>query len=301
MKTSKFVLSILLLSALFCNTAFGQTVVFKVLANKGVNEVKSGDTWTPLKTGSALKDTDEIKISPNCYLGLVHAATGKPLEIKEPKIYKVTELLARVGTGATVLQKYTDFILSSNSPEAKKNRLSATGAVHRGETLPIHLLLPENQHAALFNNTAVISWENTKVAGPYVLTVMNMFDEPLDQIVTPETSYMVNFSNPKYINQSALIVQVSSKADADEVSKAHLIKRLSPSEQENIRKSLDEISSELNEPTALNKLILAGFYEENRLLIDAITAYEEAIKLAPDVPSYQEAFDEFLLRNGIVR
>jgi hypothetical protein len=128
-----------------------------------------------------------------------------------------------------------------------------------------------------------------------------MFDEPLDQIVTPETSYMVNFSNPKYVNQSALIVQVGSKTDKQEVSKAHLIKRLSPSEQENIRKSLDEISSELNEPTALNKLIMAGFYEENRLLIDAITAYEEAIKLAPDVPSYQEAFDEFLLRNGIVR
>lgn len=301
MKTRKFALSALILSLFVSNAAFGQNVVFKVLANKGVNEVKSGDTWTPLKTGSALKDTDEIKVSPNCYLGLVHAATGKPLEIKVPDVYKVSELAQKVGTGATVLQKYTDFILSSNSAEAKKTRLSATGAVHRGETLPIHLLLPENQHAALFNSTAVISWENTKVAGPYVLTVMNMFDEPLDQIVTPETSYTVNFSNSKYVNQSALIVQVSSKTDSREVSKAHLIKRLSPSEQENIRKSLDEISSELNEPTALNKLILAGFYEENRLLIDAITAYEEAIKLAPDVPSYQEAFDDFLLRNGIVR
>jgi hypothetical protein len=278
---------------------YGQ-YAFKVLANKGGNEFKSADAWQPIKTGAVLKDTDEIKLLENSYLGLV-SSTGKALEIRTAGIHKVAALTEQLKGGTTVLQKYTDFILSSNSPEAKKNRLSATGAVHRGETLPIHLLLPENQHAALFNNTAVISWENTKVAGPYVLTVMNMFDEPLDQIVTPETSYMVNFSNPKYVNQSALIVQVGSKTDKQEVSKAHLIKRLSPSEQENIRKSLDEISSELNEPTALNKLIMAGFYEENRLLIDAITAYEEAIKLAPDVPSYQEAFDEFLLRNGIVR
>jgi cytochrome c-type biogenesis protein CcmH/NrfG len=34
-------------------------------------------------------------------------------------------------------------------------------------------------------------------------------------------------------------------------------------------------------------------------LIDAITSYEEAIKLAPDVPSFKEAYDEFLLRHGM--
>jgi hypothetical protein len=62
---------------------------------------------------------------------------------------------------------------------------------------------------------------------------------------------------------------------------------------------LDEIIGQLNEPTALNKLILAGFYEENNLLIDAITAYEEAVKLAPDVSSYQEDYDEFLIRHGL--
>jgi cytochrome c-type biogenesis protein CcmH/NrfG len=44
---------------------------------------------------------------------------------------------------------------------------------------------------------------------------------------------------------------------------------------------------------------LAGFYEENKLFIDAITAYEQAIKLAPDVPTYQEAYEEFLLRNKL--
>ena len=51
--------------------------------------------------------------------------------------------------------------------------------------------------------------------------------------------------------------------------------------------------------TALNKFIMAGFYEENKLLIDAITAYEQAIKLAPDVPTYKEAYEEFLLRNKL--
>src|SRR5258707_13992477 len=104
---------------------------FRVLANKGANEVKSGDTWQPLKTGTQLKVGDELKISDNASVGLV-SRNGKPLEVKEAKIYKVVELLSKVGTDISVLNKYTDFILSSNSAEAKKNRLSATGAVHRG-------------------------------------------------------------------------------------------------------------------------------------------------------------------------
>lgn len=298
MKKETLALAIAVLLAPF--GLYGQ-YAFKVLANKGGNEFKSADEWQPIKTGAVLKETDEIKLVENSYLGLV-SSSGKALEVRIAGIHKVASLTEQLkGGGTTVLQKYTDFILSSNSAEAKKNRLSATGAVHRGEVKPIHLLLPENQHSALFNPTAVISWENTKIPGPYVLTVMNMFDDVLDKIETPDLQYVVNFGNPKFANQNALIVQVNAKADSREVSKQHLIKRLSPSEQENIRKSLEHINSELSEPTALNKLILAGFYEENRLLIDAITCYEEAIKLAPDVPSYQEAFDEFLLRNGITR
>ncbi|MCA6432246.1 MAG: hypothetical protein IM574_01445 [Cytophagales bacterium] len=62
---------------------------------------------------------------------------------------------------------------------------------------------------------------------------------------------------------------------------------------------IDEMGSDMKEETALNKFILAGFYEENKLFIDAITAYEQAIKLAPDVPTYREAYEEFLLRNKL--
>ena len=56
---------------------------------------------------------------------------------------------------------------------------------------------------------------------------------------------------------------------------------------------------EMTEETALNKFILAGFYEDNELLIDAISAYEAAIKMAPDVDTYKDAYEEFLLRNKL--
>lgn len=294
MKTSALTISF----SLLISFAFAQDYAFKVLANKGTNEVKSGNEWAPVKTGASLKKDDELKLSANSYMGLVHA-TGKPLELKQPGNYKVADLEGKVGGGTSVLTKYTDFILSSNSAEAKKNRLSATGAVDRGENAAIQLLLPQNQHSGIYNNVAIISWVGTNVPGPYVATIRNMFDDELAQIETPETSFQIDLTDPKFSKENALLFEVKAKNDPKQVSKQHLIKKLAPAEQENVKKSLGEIMGEVEEQTALNKFILAGFYEENNLFIDAISAYEEAIKLAPDVTSYKEAYDDFLIRHGI--
>ena len=291
--------SITLFFFLAASAIFAQDYAFKVLANKGANEVRSGDEWHPIRTGASLKKDDEIKLSPNSYMGLVHA-TGKPLEIKDPGNHKVSDLEAKVkGGGTSVLTKYTDFILSSNSAEAKKNRLSATGAVDRGENASIQLLLPQNQHSGIYNNVAIISWVGTDAPGPYVATVRNMFDDELAQIETPETSLQIDLTDPKFAKENALLIEVKSKNDPSQASKQHLIKKLAPAEQETVKKSLNEIMGEVQDQTALNKFILAGFYEENNLFIDAISAYEEAIKLAPDVTSYKEAYEDFLIRHGI--
>jgi hypothetical protein len=294
MKTAKFTL--LLVVLIFTSSlAIAQDYAFKVLANKGSNQLKTGADWIPLKTGASLKSGDELKLNENSYIGLVHS-TGKPMELKLAGSYKVSDLASKVGSGTGVLNKYTDFILSSNSAEAKKNRLSATGAVDRGENYAIKLMLPENQYAGIYNNVATVSWDGSKIAGPYTVTLRNMFDDELAKFDIPETSFQIDMTDPKYVKENAILVEVKSKSDPKLVSKQHLIKRLAPAEQAGVKKSLSEISSEVAEQTALNKLILAGFYEEKNLLIDAISAYEEAIKLAPDVPTFKEAYEEFLIR-----
>lgn len=294
MKTVK----ISLLFVLATSFAFGQDYTFKVLANKGSNEVKAGEEWSPLKTGASLKSGDELKLSENAYIGLVHV-TGKPLELKQAGSYKVADLASRVGTGSGVLNKYTDFILSSNSAESKKNRLSATGAVSRGDSYAIKLMLPENQYSGIFNSAATISWAGTDIPGPYTVTMRNMFDDELTKFDTPETSFQIDLTEAKFAKENAILIEVKSKDDPKLVSKQHLIKRLSPAEQSGIKKSLGEISADVDEQSALSQLLLAGFYEQNNLLIDAISAYEQAVKLAPDVPFYKESYDEFLMRHNI--
>ena len=49
-----------------------------------------------LKTGASLKSGDELKVSENAYLGLVHVS-GKPLELKTAGSYKVADLAAKMG------------------------------------------------------------------------------------------------------------------------------------------------------------------------------------------------------------
>ena len=282
--------------AFMATVAFSQDYTFKVLANKGNNEVKTNGSWAPLKTGASLRTGDELKLSANGYIGLVHKK-GKALEVKAPGSYAVAQLESQLNPGSSVLTKYTDFILSNNTTEAKKDRLSATGAVDRGESYAIKLALPE--HAGIYYNVANVSWAGERVKGPYIVTIRNMFDEELAIYETEQAGMQLDLNDAKFSKENAIILEVSSKNNPQQKSKRHMIKKLPAAEQVGIRNSLTEINGEVKDETALNSLILAGFFEKNKLYIDAIAAYEEAIRLAPDVPTYQDSYSAFLDRNGL--
>lgn len=269
-----------------------QPYAFKVLVNKGNNEYKSGAGWQAIKVGTSLSEKDEIKVGSNAYLGLVHFS-GKPLELKESKAYKVAELTKKVSTGTSVLTKYTDFILSNNSGE--KNKLAATGAVHRGgKDIPVFLPSKPEQ-SVFFNSSQIISWDNSDMKGPFVVTFKTLFDDELKRIETSKPSVEVDLSAPEFQNEDNVLVTVVAKGD-NKSSAAFTLKRLSKSDRSKVEAVLKDVTATANEETAINKYFVANVFEENKLLIDAATYYQQAIKLDP---VYQEYFDQFLLRNAL--
>ena len=288
---------ILLLVGFFAvsTLANSQDYTFRVLANKGANEIKTGDSWQPVKTGASLKLGDELKVTENASIGLVHSS-GKPLEVKKASTYKVADLADQVSGSTSVLNKYTDFILSSNSAEAKKNRLSATGAVHRG--LGIKVYLPNNQYASVFNNIVYVNWDKTE-KGPYTVSFLNMFDDVLLKVETPENTVSIDLNDPKFAGETAILIEIQSKTTGTRSDEKYLVKKLSAGEQAKINVAYTDVMKELKDESALNKLVLAGFFEQNKLLIDAITSYEQAMKLAPDDATYSDYYEEFLLRNKL--
>ncbi len=293
MKTRMLALAILAWLASIVTYA-QKDYTFKVMVIKGKNELKSGGGWQPVKVGASLKETDELKLSENGYVALVHSS-GKPLELKEAKTYKVNELATRVSGGTSVLNKYTDFILSSNT--SKQNSLTATGAVHRG--IIIELYLPKAENPVVYNNDIIVNWDPAKIPGPYIITFNSMFGDLLQETETKESQAKVNLSDQNFLNEDNILVVVRSKSDPSKVSEEYTLKKLSKADKARINTLLKEISSTLEEKTAFNEYLLAGFYEENNLIIDAITSYLKAIKLAPDVTSYQDDYYTFLIRHGL--
>lgn len=280
------------------NTLFAQKdYAFKVLVNKGQNEIKSGNNWQPLKTGSTLKSGDEVKIVSNAYLGLIHSS-GKPLELKEAKVYKVKDLESQVGTGTSVVNKYTEFMLSSNSE--KKNRMAATGAVHRGG-LSTRVFLPKSEMAIVYSDVVILDWERKTEEGPYVVNLKSVFGDDLMSTEATTNTLTINLKDSKFAAEDNIIIEIYPKSNPNKrADPPYIIKKMSEADKARIKGQLKDIEAETSGNNAMSKMILAGFFEQHKLLIDAGNAYQEAIQLAPDVEQFKEEYHNFLVRNAIV-
>jgi hypothetical protein len=274
---------------------FSQDYAFKILAVKGTTQVKSGSSWQPIKTGLSLQPKDELKIEANSYLALVHKS-GSPLQLKEQGTYKVADLASKVGPGNSVVSKYTDFILSSNTADARKNRMAATGSVTRGGEIKI--FLPKGKSAVFLNPSVLISWDDSK-PGPYVLVVKDLVDTELARYDVEGNSYVLNTQEAIFADAAIISLEVQQKSNPSVNSGPFAIKKLPTADEKRISGLLKEIGNTATSEDLLDKFIMAGFYEKNMLIIDANKNYLEVIKLAPDVPEFKEAYKDFLFRNKL--
>ncbi|MBL3655077.1 hypothetical protein [Fulvivirga sediminis] len=296
----KFKLLNLILLLLMAGVVHGQDYAFKVLANKGNNKFKREAEWQEVKTGAVLQTLDDLVLSKGAYVGLVHHS-GKTLELKTPGAYKVKDLedtLKGVTSGAA--GKYADFVLSKMTAETQKNRLKSTGSVTREITSAqqniIKVYMPSS--GKVLNNEVVVRWDSLYAEAEYIVTFKNMFEDTLLTLESNHNSVTVNLADSRLSKQNVIIFNVSS-ADGNSSSKTFALKKLKPEEQVKINDSLKNLTEEIDQENALSQFILAGFYEENNLLIDAMGSYEKAITLAPHVETYKLAYSDFILRNNL--
>ncbi len=305
----KLILTVLSFAVLLVsNPIQAQDYIFKVLANKGGNSVKVANetsSWEPVRTGATLNSNDEIRISENSYIGLVHAS-GKTIELKDEGSYYVKELAARLGSSrSSVASKYANFVInkmtSDDDEDINRNHrkyLTVTGAVERSVfEAPITLKMPSS--VEVLNKEAMIRWDKIEDAKTYVFTVKNMYDELILTKETKDPHVLLELTKMPFTGEELIIVSVRVKGNEKMYSGNYGIKRLSGVDADPIVKELEQLNTSLKEESSLNKLILATFYEENNLLIDAMMNYELAVKLSPDVEQFKIAYDMFNKRNGL--
>lgn len=304
----KVVLTTLTLVLVFASgMANAQGYTFRVLANKGQNQVKKegATAAVALKTGATLNAGDELIASEGAYIGLMHK-TGKTLEVRTPGTQKISELEKKVNVkSASVSSRYASFLAKKMNEKENTNyrsRLNATGAVSRALAgdASINVLIP-NQVNVMGDN-AIVSWDSPEgiEQNAYVVSVKNIFDEEIYKEEVMGNSINLDFNSEQLQNDEGLyILTVKTKENMEVTSGDVGIKRLSDADAAPYKDGLDELQAEVSEDGPLGKIIYASFYEENGLILDALTKMEEAIDMSPEVPDFEELRKDILERNGI--
>lgn len=267
---------------------------FKVLVSKGKTEVKEGDAWASIKVGASLSATDQIKLAENSYLGLMHIS-GKPVEVKDAGTHSLADVAAKISKGSSIVSKYTDFILSSE--DEKKNKLAATGAVHRDLRAPVTIYLPKTSYH--IGKEVYLSWNSPGKSSEAQVVVMDLAEEELVRFKVQGDSYRLDLTGEKLVNEPNLLIKIIT---ADGYKSSNIsIKRLPPSKRAEVEKEWNDLMSSFTGQSALEKYLEAGFYESHMLLSDALTAYRQAMEMAPDVDLYREEYNKFLERLGLLK
>lgn len=303
----KFVsIAITIMLVFVVGVANGQGYTFRVLANKGQNQVKKegAATAVALKTGATLSDGDQLIASQGAYIGLMHKS-GKTLEVRTPGTKKVSDLAKMVNTkSASVSSRYAKFLANKMNEKEQPNyrqRLNATGAAKRalaGDE-QIKALIPA-EDASVLGDKAIVTWDvlDDMEENVFIVTVKNIFDEEIMKEEVAGNSVVLDFTSDQMQNEEGLwIINVRAKENQDVSSGDIAIKR--PENPSQYEEGLSSLKAEVDEDSPLNKVIYASYYEENGLIVDALTAIEEAIQMNPDVEDFKILKKDIIERNGI--
>ena len=314
MKTRKFLLPVLLAFAITIvygksqNYKFlnGSGELFKVLATQGKISIQENGIWKAVSTGDMLYETSTLKVSENGYVGLIHKS-GKTVEVNKSGMYKIKELASGLTSAkAGLVNKYAKYILGelakSDDKDLSKDHqdyLAVTGAVERNlSAFAINVLSP-NKSDVINNSSITLRWLSIEGVNTYVVNIMNRYEEPVLTEETTATLLKVDLNKLNLKDEGVYFWSVYAKENPKIRSHDFAISHLAKDKISMVEEAFNALKGELVEETAINNIIMASFYEQNSLFLDAINSYEEAIKIAPGVNAYKIAYKNFLDRLGL--
>jgi hypothetical protein len=294
-------LGIFVMMLLISTAGFSQEL-FKVLASKGTNKAVSGGVESGLVIGKKLMKGDKIIVSEGGYVGLAHTS-GKTIEIKKGGSYDVGTLVAEVNNQNTSSsQKYVNFVsnqMTAGNTTGGTNK-NSTGSVERGGNYKLF----QGTRMEVYNSDKIlVQWLPVEKTKGFYVTLVNMYDEEIFKSETNTNSIVLDLSQidgNKLDDNSAKIVIVAKNDPALKTDDSYFLTFITGDKQKKVADELTAMQQFNNENTAINKIVLAGFYEENGLYLNAMEKYQEAIALEPEVEDYKTAYDQFLKRNELI-
>ncbi len=317
MKTLKNTILLILLACFSLGTQLhAQNFTFKVMASNGV--ITSLVSKKRLWAGSELNKTETIVVPSGGYIGLMHK-NGRTVELKQAGNYKITDLDAKIGVSATLSNKYATFVAGEMAKADKidinqnhRKYSSITGSVSRrivGYSKTASAYMTE-EDMFVFDKKMTLHFFPTyegKTDTVYLVRILDPAgNKELDKFEISankksEAFLSVDFSkyHTKY-EANNLKVEVSFKGfeEAEDKRNAYSVSFADPKTDLNHKKTAKELA-QIKTNSALDNIIKASIFEKNGYILDAINSYETAIKLAPEVGTYQVMYADFLVKNKI--
>jgi len=292
-----FILLVITILAVITQSVIAQDYTFRVLANKGNNQLKkAGEAGAiNLKAGINLFPGDQIIAVTDAYIGLVHSS-GKTIEIKTAGTHNVDDLDGTLDGSTRVAGMYLNRTMNKKD-EGNINNNQQEKEGTRSISADIRMYLKDR--SKVFGTKATIRWDSEQQSSGYIVTVNNLFGQILLRNETSDTRLDLDFNHPRLANERYVKVIVTSKENENFKSGEFFIERIPPNESKAIQKQFEELRNELPGESSLNKLIIASFFAENNLYLDALTSYEEAVDLSPDVEDFKSIYEAFVAENGL--
>jgi len=292
----KIILSLTLFSLVLILPA--QTAVFKIISSKGQTEIKRGNKWIPVSRGGKVYEGSRLRIKENGYLGLVHKS-GKPVSLKKQGEYDVNTLASKINVrSAGFASKYGNYIankMTSSSSSMVSARISGSVTRDLFDNEDLSVLVGEDSKIRL--SPTLIKWD-TKEAGPYKVTFMNLFEEVIYETTTDKKEVEVNLAG-KNVQGNICLLKVLPINNPNAKVTHRKFDVITGSTATKINTDLTEIERELDLNNALDNYFFATYFEDKKLNLEALHYYEKAMKMEPDVEDYKSAYNNFLIKNGL--
>ena len=273
---------------------------FRVMTTRGENSLQASSSETQnITVGTMMSNEQTIIMGPSSYLLLVSpGAEYVELTSEQGSRYKVEELDPLGSDRGTLLKRYSKFVMSKMTPEAieenRKKYASITGATERGlEEIAVFM----NTSANVLGSEAVVRWEYPKQDVAYKIHFRDMFEELLTTVESSESHVWVDLDQEMFKGKDLVTVTVTLSMDENVTSGTYSMQRMSESDAAAFYGEYSELVQSL-ENSPFSHLILAEFFEQNGLLLDALTSYEKAVSQSNGLDYFKNAYAGFLMRNG---
>ncbi|MFT5618202.1 MAG: hypothetical protein ACI85I_001433, partial [Arenicella sp.] len=291
------------IATLFCFTLSAQDYTFKVTSVKGTAK----SNGTQLFVGSKVKAGSTINIEDGTTLNIAHN-NGKTLTVTKAGSYKVDDLAKGVSAkSGSLSEKYAAFVLNEltagKTDGIGANNMSKTGSVKRtivDNTKAVNFMTERKTHVA--PTTITLKWypndlkiEKEKVE-KYTFVVSDLMSNEIYREETTQPSITVDLGDQKFTNAMSGAIQYHVIVNNDQrlTSPEYMLQIVQGEANTKITQDVKSLSTD---NTAINKLILAKYFEDHGLYANAMFAYEEAIKMSESNEMYENMYQAFLDRN----